>query len=58
MDMMLVLKKINMTAIWTHANAHILINTSLVIFLLIGKIFIKVILIQVILLYLQELLKH
>ena len=28
-----------MTAIWTHANAHILINMSLVIFLSIGKIF-------------------
>ena len=43
MDMMLVLKRTNMTAIWTHASAHILINMPLVIFISIGKVFVKVI---------------
>ena len=41
MDMMLVLKKMNLTAIWTHASAQILINMSLVIIPSIGKVFLK-----------------
>ena len=42
MDMMLVLKRTNMTAIWTHASAHILINMPLVIILSI-EVFVTVI---------------
>ena len=40
MDMMLGLKRMNLTAIWTHASAQILIDMSLVI-LSIGRVFVK-----------------